>query len=230
MGKILSTIFLASATFLLTGCNASKEKGNEKDNQKTETSLMTEENQEYTELSKVPLPCSKEDLSAAWKRIGVIETQRRKALDYKQHLPMLFKSTDLDKDDNPEILLRGEPPYAAIFTYANDSLQLITFIDNAEKGFAITQDGVILRNGIGHNHASISEFILLENSQIASSGAICESFDIKDNVLVSGGIRYLLQTDSAMVDVSKEEYQQVAPQQEGTYLEDIDGWEDFRTP
>ena len=40
----------------------------------------------------------------------------------------------------------------------------------------------------------------------------------------------MLQNDSTITKVSKEEYQKVAPTQTGTYIEDIDGWEDFRKP
>jgi hypothetical protein len=39
-----------------------------------------------------------------------------------------------------------------------------------------------------------------------------------------------LRRDTATVKVSKEEYEKVAPKKNGTYLEDIDGWEDFRKP
>ena len=97
-------------------------------------------------------------------------------------------------------------------------------------GLAITQDGAIIRNGIGFNGSSVSEFIKLENSTIAASGAARETFVIKDGKMVSGSTKYMLQNDSTTVEVKKEEYQRVAPQQDGTYLEEIDGWEDFRKP
>ena len=97
-------------------------------------------------------------------------------------------------------------------------------------GLAITPEGIILRNGVGNNGSSISEFIRLKDSKNETSGAIRESFVIKDGVMVSGGTKYMLQNDSALVEVSKDEYLAVAPQQEGTYLEDIEGWEDFRKP
>lgn len=48
--------------------------------------------------------------------------------------------------------------------------------------------------------------------------------------MVSSSIRYFLGNDSAKTEVSKEAYQKVAPQQDATFLEDIDGWEDFRKP
>lgn len=226
----LSTIFLASATLFLAGCSSSETNDSQKSENDTEANIMTEEVPEYTELTKLPLPCSKELLYTAWKQIGVVETRRKEALDYKQHTPVLFLSTDLDKDGKPEILLRGEQPYAAIFTFNKDSLQLLTFVDNIKMGLAITQNGIILRNGTGHNGASISEFIKLKDSQVIASGAILETFAIQDNAMVSDGTRYLLQNDSSLVEVSKEEFLKVAPEHDGTFLEDIDGWEDFRKP
>ena len=229
MRKILSSIFLASATFFLAGCSLLTNDSEKKENG-GETSVMTEENLGYTELTKVPLPCSKESLYAAWKQIGVIEISRRKSLDYKQHTPILFISADLDKDGAPEILLRGEEPYAAIFAYKEDSLRLITFVDNPHIGLGITPDGVILRNGTDHDGASFSHFIKLKDSQVATSGEIRESFVIEKNEMISGKVQYLLKTDSTTVKVTAEEYQQVAPDQNGTFLEDIDGWEDFRKP
>lgn len=229
MRKILSSIFLASATFFLAGCSLLTNDSEKKENG-GETSVMTEENLGYTELTKVPLPCSKESLYTAWKQIGVIEISRRKSLDYKQHTPILFISADLDKDGDPEILLRGEEPYAAIFAYKEDSLRLITFVDNPHIGLGITPDGVILRNGTDHDGASFSHFIKLKDSQVATSGEIRESFVIEKNEMISGKVQYLLKTDSTTVKVTAEEYQQVAPDQNGTFLEDIDGWEDFRKP
>ena len=230
MRKTLSTIILLSAAFLMTGCGSSETKDKKEDKQETEQPFITEEELEYTELKKSPLPCPKEMLYTAWKQIGVIELQRKKSLDYKQNTPTLFISTDLDEDGNSEILLRSEPPYAAIYTFVKDSLYLITFVDQAEMGLAITQDGVILRNGRGQNNSYVSEFIRLEGSKIAASGKMSETFIIKGNTMVSGGTQYMLKADTAMVKVSKEEYLQQAPQHEGTFLEDIDGWEDFRKP
>ena len=83
---------------------------------------------------------------------------------------------------------------------------------------------------MGSNGSSVSEFIRLEESKIAASGAIRETFVIKDGSMTSGGMKYMLKNDSALVEVSKDEYLKVAPQQEGTYLDEIDGWEDFRKP
>lgn len=230
MRKILSTILLAAFAGMMIGCSFSKSKNGKGKGTETEQILVTEESVEYTELTKVPLPCPKEDLYTAWKQIGVIELQRRKSLDYKQHTPILFISTDLDEDGNPEVLLRGEPPYAAIYSFVKDSLRLITFADRAEMGLAITPDGTIIRNGMGSNGSSVSEFIRLEDSKIAASGAIRETFVIKDGSMTSGGMKYMLKNDSALVEVSKDEYLKVAPQQEGTYLDELDGWEDFRKP
>lgn len=230
MRNTLSSIILVSVTLFMIGCSFSKTKNNEKSESGSETSIMTNEEMEYTELTAVPLPCSKELLYTAWKQIGSIETSRRKSLDYKQHTPTLFISTDLDKDGSPEILLRGEEPYAAIFAYVQDSLHLITFVDNPHIGLGITSDGVILRNGTDHDGASFSRFIKLKDSQVAVSGEIRETFVIEKNEMISGKIQYLLKTDSANIKVSAEEYQQVAPDQNGTFLEDIDGWEDFRKP
>lgn len=230
MKGILFCIFVTSAGLFMAGCNSSDTKDDKENGNDTETSFMTEAGPEYTELAKVPLPCSKELLYTEWRQIGIVDTQRKKALDYKQHTPTLFISTDLDKDGNPEILLRGEPPYAAIYTYVMDSLQLITYVDDAKMGLAITQDGTIQRNSTDHNGSSVSEFIKLKDSQADVSGSIRETFVIQDNAVVSGGTKYLLLVDSAMVEVSKERFQQVAPEHDGTFLEDIDGWEDFRKP
>ena len=230
MRKTLFMIFLASFALMMTGCNRSKLKDGKQGEKESEQMFMTEGDLEYTELKKMPLPCDKDSLYNAWKQIGIIELQRKKVLDYKQHTPTLFLSTDLDNDGNYEVLLRSEPPYAAIYTFVNDSLQLITYVDQAQLGLAITQEGIILRNGIGANGSTVSEFIKLENSKIAASGASRETFTIKNGAMVSGGMQYMLCADSGMVKVSKEEYESVAPQQNGTYLEDIDGWEDFRKP
>ena len=230
MKRILSIIFLASATVFLASCDLSQIKGGEKDGNDSEANIITEEGLEYTELTKVPLPCSKEMLSSAWKKIGTIEISRRKSLDYKQHTPTLFIAADLDKDGSPEILLRGEEPYAAIFAYTGDSLQLITFVNNPHIGLGITPDGTILRNGTNHDGASFSHFIKLKDSQATVSGEIRETFAIEKNEMISGGVQYFLKTNDTTVKVSAEEYKQVAPDQNGTFLEDIDGWEDFRKP
>lgn len=230
MRKTLYTIILASFALMMTGCGSKSAKDDNAGEQASEQTFASEESLEYTELKKVQLPCDKDLLYTAWKQIGVIDLKKKKSLDYDAHTPTLFLSTDLDDDGNPEVLLRSVPPYAAIFTFAKDSLRLITFVDQPEMGLAITPDGTILRNGIGAGASSISEFIKLENSEISTSGAIRETFVIKDGAMVSGETQYMLQTDSAMTKVSKEAYQQVAPQQNGTYLEDIDGWEDFRKP
>ena len=230
MRKTFSTIILTSLALLMIGCGFKKSKANKKGEAGTEQTFVNEGDLEYTELKKVPLPCDKDLLYNAWKGIGTVELQRKKVLDYKTHTPTLFISSDIDEDGNPEILLRSEPPYAAIYTFVGDSLKLITYVDQAQMGLAITQDGVIIRNGIGAGGSTVSEFIKLENSEIVASGAIRETFVINDGAMVSGGTEYVLQSDSAMVKVSKEEYQAVAPQHNGTFLEDIEGWEDFRKP
>ena len=230
MRRHLIMIFLATTAMFLTSCSSSDKKSGKQSEQETEQTLALDESPIYTELTKVPLPCSKDSLYYAWKEIGVIDVAKKKSLDYRQHTPTLFISTDLDGDGNPEVLLRGEAPYAAIYTFVKGSLHLITFVDRPEMGLAITPEGIILRNGVGNNGSSISEFIRLKDSKNETSGAIRESFVIKDGVMVSGGTKYMLQNDSALVEVSKDEYLAVAPQQEGTYLEDIEGWEDFRKP
>lgn len=230
MRKFLPAILFASSALLFIGCSLSKPQDNKESEPENEQPFMVEEELEYTELAKVALPCSKEMLYNAWKQIGVIEGARKRILDYKQHTPTLFLSTDLDKDGNPEVLLRGEPPYAAIFSFVKDSLHLITCVNRTEVGLGITPDGAIVRNSSDHGGASVSEFIQLKESHVVATGATHETFVIKDNALVSNGKKYMLQGDSAMVEVSKDEYLQLAPQQEGTYLEDIDGWEDFRKP
>ena len=147
MRKILSTIVLASAAFLPIGCGSSQTQDAEKNDAETGAIIQTEEGLEMVELSKVPLPCTKEKIYAAWKQIGRIEGKKGKMLDYRQTPLTLFISTDLDGDETPEILLRGEAPYAAIFTYAKDSLQLITFVDHPRLGLGVTPDGYIMRSG-----------------------------------------------------------------------------------
>ena len=230
MRKTLSTIILTTACIMVAGCKGSEQKDEKQGKPETEQAFTSEAEPEYTELKKVPLPCDKEKLYYAWKQIGVIELQRKKTIDYRQNTASLYISTDLDEDGNPEIILRGEPPYAAIYTFLKDTLNLITFVDQPQMGLAITQDGVIIRNGIGANGSTISEFIRLKNSQKDASGAIREKFEIKNNEMVSVGTEYVLWKDSAMVKVTKAEYLEAAPQGEGSFLEDIDGWEDFRKP
>ena len=230
MRKTLFTIVLATSVMLMTGCSSSEKKDNKEGEPEAEQTFMTDDDIEYTELKKVPLPCEKDLLYTAWKQIGSVELQRKKTLDYKTHTPTLVFSTDLDDDGTPEILLRSDPPYAAIYTMVKDTLQLITFADHPEMGLAITQDGAIIRNVMGQKGSTFSEFIRLEKGQIVASGAVREKFSIKNGAMVSDGIEYMLKGDTAMVKVSKDEYQAVAPHHEGTFLEEIEGWEDFRTP
>jgi hypothetical protein len=229
MRKILSTIVLASAALLPSGCVFVQTKGSEKSDT---TNIITDEIlEEYTELKKVPMPCSKELFYNAWRQIGTIESVRGKKLDYKQNTPALYISTDLDNDGNPEILLRSQPPYAAIFTVIEDSIRLITYVEQAQIGLSITPDGVIIRNGRNPDGSTIlSEFIKLENSQIAAAGETLEKYSIQGNEWISAGTEYKLLKDSVMAKANKEEYLKVAPKQNGTYLEDIEGWEDFRKP
>lgn len=231
MKRILQTLLLASAIFLPAGCDTFQSKDGGKGGTDSQTSIMTDDNVEYTELTKKPLPCSKEALSAAWKLIDCsTDAPKRKALDYKQHMPILFISTDLDGDDIPEILLRSDPPYAAIYSYAKDTLQLITFVDHERIGLGITPDGTIVRNGSDRDGSLLSQFIRLHESMPAAKGETQEKFTIRDNEMASGGVKYFLGADSAKTEVSKETYQQSAPQQNATFLEDLDGWEDFRKP
>lgn len=230
MRKILSTIVLASMALLPVGCGSSQAENAENGDAEAEENVMKDEGLEITELSKLPLPCSKEVLSAAWKQIGAIEVKKGKTLDYRVNTPSFYISTDLDGDKSPEILLRGVQPYAAIFTYAKDSLSLITFVNQPRMGLSITQDGVIIRSGTSHDGSYLAEFIRLDKSTIAYTGRSSETFSIQDNQVVSNGTQYMLKNDTTMIQVSKEEYQKVAPLQNGTYIEDIDGWEDFRKP
>lgn len=230
MRKILTSIFLASATFFLASCGSSGEKDDKKSENESTTTIMSGTDIQYTELAKMPLPCTKEALYTAWKQIGVIEGIRKKPLDYKQNTPKLFLSTDLDGDGNCEILLRSDPPYAAIFAYVNDTLQIVTFVNKPEIGLSITPDGVIMQTSTDHNGSITSQFIRLKDSQAETSGESCETFAVEGGAMVSKGMKYRLKSGSEMVEVSKEAYLQVAPRQEGTFLEDIDGWEDFRKP
>lgn len=230
MRKILSTLVL-SAALLPMGCDSSQTKDDQKNDADTTTSIMTEEGLEYRELAKKPLPCSKEKLSAAWKQLdGGTDAPKGKALNYKEHLPVFYFSTDLDGDECPEILVRSDAPYAAIYSYVKDSLQLITFVDHAQIGLGITPEGVIVRSGSSRGGAFLSQFIKLENSRPAVTGESRETFSIQNNKMVSSDIQYFLKTDTAMVKVSKEEYLKVAPRLDATYLDDFDGWEDFRMP
>ena len=85
----------------LTSCSSSDKKSGKQSEQETEQTLALDESPIYTELTKVPLPCSKDSLYYAWKEIGVIDAAKKKSLDYRQHTPTLFISTDLDGDGNP---------------------------------------------------------------------------------------------------------------------------------
>ncbi len=230
MKRFSSGLILASAALLLAGCSSSDTKDGKGEGQDAEQTIVAEEEAMSTELKKVPLPCEKEELYTAWRRIGVAETTKKKTLDYKEHTPVLFISTDLDDDGSPEIILRGEPPYAAIYSFIKDSLHLITFVDHHELGLAITPDGAIIRNGVNPEGASISEFIRLKNSKVSAVGAVRETFAIRNGAMVSTGKKYQLRNDTAMVEVTADDFQKVAPQQNATYLEDIEGWEDFRKP
>jgi len=230
MRRIFTTVIITSLALVIGSCGFKQNKDNKKGGQEGGQALVIEDGEEFTELTKMPLPCSKETLYAAWKQIKCDEVSRKKALDYEEHSPIFFIAADLDGDGKAEVLLRGEAPYAAIYSYVNDSLHLITHVERAEIGLAITPDGDIIRNSAGNTGAAVSEFIRLKDSQIAHQGAVRETFTVKDNALVSESTKYLLQNDTALVEVSKEAYQKVAPAKEGTYLEEIDGWDDFRKP
>lgn len=230
MRKTLTGIFLASLAILAASCGSEEKKDGGKSGKESTAGTVAVTDFQYTELTKLPLPCTKEMLYTAWKHIGIIEGPRKKSLDYKQNTPKLYLSTDLDGDGNCEVLMRGDSPYAAVFAYVTDTLQLVTFVDKAEIGLAVTPEGIIMRNSTGRDGSVTSQFIRLKDSQIEAMGESREAFVVKDGAMVSGGTKYRLRNDSAMVEVSKDAYLQVAPQQEGTFLEDIDGWEDFRKP
>ena len=87
-----------------------------------------------------------------------------------------------------------------------------------------------MRSGASSKGDFMMQFIKLKDSKIAASGAVKEAFTLKGNEMVSEGMHYMLQVDSALVEVTKEEYEQVLPNQEATYFEDLEGWEDFRKP
>lgn len=230
MKLIHASIVLASAALLMAGCGPQQAGEEEKNTAAAEEDIMKEEGFSFVELDPQPLPCSKEKLQAAWKQIGVIEKPRMKPLDYRQHTPTHFISTDLDKDGNIEVLLHGEEPYAAIFSCLKDSLHLITFVEHPKLGLGITQDGVVMRSGTNSKGAFVTQFIKLKNSQIVSTGESQETFTIHGSEMVSGGMHYMLQGDTSLVEVSKQEYEQMLPNQEVTYFETLDGWEDFRKP
>lgn len=230
MRRILSGLIVAWAAVMLAGCGSSEKKNAGKSRNDSIASIVVSEDIEYTELTKISLPCSKELLSAAWKQIGSVDEKRKKILNYRQYPPIFFISTDLDGDGNCEILMRGQQPYAAIFAYLGDSLHLITYADTADMGLGITPDGAIVRSSTERGGTATMQFIRLKDSKVNASGLTRETFVIKNGAMSSEGVTYMLQADTAMVEVSRDEYQQVAPRQEGTFLEDIDGWEDFRKP
>ena len=230
MKLVYASVILATAALFMAGCDAKQATDKEKTEITEEESLMQDDGFNFVELAQKPLPCSKETLQAAWKKIGTVEKPHTKTIDYRQNTPTLFISTDLDKDGNTEVLLRGKEPYAAIFSFVDDSLHLITFVDQFKMGLGITSDGVIMRSGASSKGDYMMQFIKLENSQIAAAGAAKESFSLQGSEMVSDGMHYLLQVDSALVEVTKDKYEQVIPNQEATYFEDLEGWEDFRKP
>lgn len=230
MKLVHTSVIFATAALLMAGCDLKQANDKENTEPTEEETLMAEEGFTFVELVPKPLPCSKEAIQAAWKQIGTVERPHTKTIDYRQNTPTLFISTDLDKDGNTEVLLRGTEPYAAIFSFLDDSLHLITFVDQFKMGLGITSDGVIMRSGASSKGDFMMQFIKLKDSKTAASGAVKEAFTLKGNEMVSEGMHYMLQTDSALSEVTKEEYEQVLPNQEATYFEDLEGWEDFRKP
>ena len=93
MRRHLIMIFLATTAMFLTSCSSSDKKSGKQSEQETEQTLALDESPIYTELTKVPLPCSKDSLYYAWKEIGVIDVAKKKSLDYRQHTPTLFISS-----------------------------------------------------------------------------------------------------------------------------------------
>ena len=230
MKLVHASVIFATAALIMTGCDVKQANDNENADPAEEETLMPDDGFTFVELAPKPLPCTKEALQAAWKQIGTVERPHTKTIDYRQNSPTLFISTDLDKDGNTEVLLRGAEPYAAIFSFVGDTLHLITFVDQFKMGLGITSDGVIMRSGASSKGDYMMQFIKLKNSVTAVSGAVKEAFSLKGKEMVSEGMHYMLQADSVLNEVTKEEFEQVLPNQEATYFENLEGWEDFRKP
>lgn len=230
MKLVHASVIFATAALIMTGCDVKQANDNENANPAEEETLMPDDGFTFVELAPRPLPCTKEALQAAWKQIGTVERPHTKTIDYRQNSPTLFISTDLDKDGNTEVLLRGAEPYAAIFSFVGDTLHLITFVDQFKMGLGITSDGVIMRSGASSKGDYMMQFIKLKNSVTAVSGAVKEAFSLKGKEMVSEGMHYMLQADSVLNEVTKEEFEQILPNQEATYFENLEGWEDFRKP
>lgn len=229
MKRNLFSIILLGAACTLTGCgNAQTEE--EQAGQADLTEVVTVDESRQVTLAKTPLPCSKEVLLAAWKKIPDSQQEQRKPLCYKEHTPLHFISADLDGDGTTEVLLRGETPYAAIFACKGDSLQFLACVENDRMGLGITPEGCIVRSMNDRNGNTVTEFIILKDSRIAISGRCMESFEIQDRKFESNGMRYQLRRDSVMQEVGKEEFLQAAPALDATYFDALEGWEDFRKP
>ena len=92
MRKTLFMICLAAFAMMTVGCDSSKTKDGKESKPEEEQAFADEADFEFTELKKVQLPCSKDSLYYAWKCIGVVDLQRKKTLDYKQHTPPLRRT------------------------------------------------------------------------------------------------------------------------------------------
>lgn len=223
------SIILLAAAYTLAGCGNAKTEEDQAD-QVDLTEIVAVEDSREVSLVKAPLPCKKEELLTAWKKIPASEQEGGKPLCYKEHTPLYFISTDLDGDGTTEVLMRGEDSYAAIFSCKGDSLHLLTHVENSRMGLGITQEGCIIRSMNDRKGNAVTEFITLQDSRVAVAGRYIESFEIQNKKFESGGIHYQLLRDAEMQEVGKEEFLQAAPALDATYFDALEDWEDFRKP
>lgn len=230
MKRNLFGIILLSATCMMAGCGNTQTEEKQTDPSGSQSEMTTTDEPLELTLAKMPLTRSKEVLLAAWKKIPVTEQKGEKSLSYKDNTPLYFISADLDGDGTAEVLLRGEEPYAAIYSCKDDSLYFLTCVENDRMGLGITPEGSIVRSMNDKSGNAVTEFLTLRESLVAGTGRCTEIFEIQGKTVASGGMRYELLKDSVMQEVSREEFQQAAPALSVTFFDALEGWEDFRKP
>ena len=222
------TVF-ATAALLLAGCGQQGGEGDKQaDDAVSQDTIMVAE-MTSMELNVLPLPCSKEKISEAWKNIGEDDKSVAKEMDYRHSNPTFFISADLDGDELPEVILHGDAAHAAVLSYANDTLTTIAYVAHPQLGIALAEGGFVVRSGNIAPDVLLTEFVRLEKSQIVDAGMSAEKFNVKNKKFVSAGMRYQLKQGEEMVEVKKDEFLQRAPGNL-TYLDALEGWEDFRKP
>ena len=87
--------------------------------------------------------------------------------------------------------------------------------------------GALISYSEGWDARAVKAINAFKESLQTVTGKACDG---KGGTMVSEGKQYQLLADTGYVQVSREEYEQVAPQSEGTFIEDIEGWDDFRKP